>query len=121
MDCCSEGVNPRQFWSAHQIPTGEVTLQSTPGYLFQIGDTAITWQSKKQFCIAIATAEVEYIALAGAAQEATWLRQLRTDLTGSTDCIIINEDNQSAIAIARDPQFHSRVKHINIKYHFIRE
>ena len=95
--------------------------KSTSGYLFQLGGTAISWQSKKQSCVALSTAEAEYIALAGAAQEATWLRQLTTDLTGSSDCITINEDNQSAIAIARNPQFHGRVKHINIKYHFIRE
>ena len=63
----------------------------------------------------------EYIALAGAAQEATWLKQLNTDLIGTSDPITIFEDNQSAISIAKNPQFHGRVKHINIKYHFIRE
>ena len=70
---------------------------------------------------ALSTAEAEYVALANAAQEATWLKQLNQDLQVSTDPIVIYEDNQSAISIAKNPQFHGRVKHINIKYHFIRE
>ena len=95
--------------------------KSTTGYLFQIGGTAITWQSKKQSCVALSSAEAEYVALAAAAQEAIWLKQLNEDLTGKGEPVMLYEDNQSAIAIAKNPQFHGRVKHINIKYHFIRE
>ena len=47
--------------------------KSTSGFIFQIGGTAITWQSKKQTCVTLSTAEAEYVALAGAAQEAVWL------------------------------------------------
>ena len=54
--------------------------KSTSGYLFQIGGTAISWRSKKQTCVAVSTAEAEYMALASAAQEVMWLRQLVTDL-----------------------------------------
>ena len=89
--------------------------KSTSGYLFQIGSTAITWKSKKQSCIALSTAEAEYMALSSAAQEAIWLRELSSDL-GNPQHLIM-EDNQSAISIARNPQFHGRTKHINIKYH----
>ena len=96
-------------------------FKSTSGYLFQVGGTAFTWQSKKQLCVAMSRAEAEYVALAGAAQEAVWLKQLNEDLTGKSEPVMIHEDNQSAIAIAKNPQFHGRVKHINIKYHFIRE
>ena len=78
-----------------------------------------TWQSKKQSCVALSTVEAEYVALSGAAQEAVWLKQLNQDLTGIN--VVIYEDNQSAIAIAKNPQFNGRVKHINIEYHFIRE
>ena len=99
---------------------GDTTdCKSTSGYLFQIGGTAISWQSKKQSCVSLSTAE--YVALAGTTQEALWLKQLNADLTGVTDPITVDEDNQSAIAIAKNPQFHGRVKHINIKYHFLRE
>ena len=96
--------------------------KSTSGYLFQLGGTAITWQSKKQTCVALSTAEAEYIALAGAAQEAVWLKHLYQEIADTPEKpVLINEDNQAAIAISRNPQYHGRVKHIDIKYHFIRE
>ena len=63
--------------------------------------------------------EAEYIALPGAAQEAVLLNQLNQDLTGISEPVVIYEDNQSAIGITKTPQCHERVKHINIKYHFI--
>ena len=71
--------------------------KSTTGYLFQIGGTAISWQSKKQSCVAMSTTEAEYVALAGATQEGVWLKQLNHDLTGSNEAVVIYEDNQSAI------------------------
>ena len=99
---------------------GDITdSKSTTGYLFQIGGAPNTWQSKKQSCTALSTAEAEYVALAGAAQEEVWLRQLNQELTGKAEIVMIYEDNQSTIATAKNPQFHGRVKHINIKYHFI--
>ena len=54
--------------------------KSTSGYLFQISGAAVSWRSKKQTCVALSTAEAEYMALASAAQEAIWLRQLMADL-----------------------------------------
>ena len=72
--------------------------------------------------MALSTAEAEYIALAAAAQEAIWLRQLTTDLkNGPVGATMIFEDNQAAISMAKNPQFHGRSKHIAIKYHFIRD
>ena len=96
--------------------------KSTSGYLFQLGGAAVSWRSKKQACVALSTAEAEYMALASAAQEAVWMRQLTTDLNnGPTGATVIFEDNQSTICMAQNPQFHGRSKHIGIKYHFIRE
>ena len=64
--------------------------KSTSGYLCQIGGTAISWRSKKQTCVALSTAEAEYMALVNAAQEAIWLRQLITDLrSASTEAMVI--------------------------------
>ena len=96
--------------------------RSTSGYVFQICGTAVSWRSKKQSCVALSTAEAEYMALASAAQEAVWMRQLIDDLTTtSTTPMTIYEDNQSAISMAKNPQFHGRAKHIGIKHHFICE
>ena len=69
---------------------GEITdSKSTTGYLFQVGGAAITWQSKKQSCTALSTAEAGYVALARAAQEAVWLRQLNQELTGKAESVMI--------------------------------
>ena len=95
--------------------------KSISGYLFQIGGTAISWRSKKQASVALSTAEAEYMALASTAQEAVWLQQLMCDLARRVNCVQIYEDNQAAIKMSKNPQFHGRCKHIEIKYHFIRE
>ena len=97
--------------------------KSTSGYLFQISGAAVSWRSKKQTCVALSTAEAEYVALASAAQEAMWMRQLTAELEidAPAEAITIFEDNQSAICMTKNPQFHGRSKHISIKYHFIRD
>ena len=90
--------------------------KSTSGYLFLISGGAVTWKSRKQGCVAL------YIALSCAAQESMWLRQLLSDLGSSPRSpTTIFEDNQSAIAMSKNPQFHGRAKHIDIKHHFIRD
>lgn len=96
--------------------------KSTSGYIFQMSGAAISWRSKKQTCVALSTAESEYMALASAAQEAIWMRQLLSDIKSKpTGATLIFEDNQSAICMTKNPQFHGRAKHIDIKYHFVRE
>ena len=87
--------------------------KSTSGYLFVISGAVVSWKSRKQTCVALSTAEAEYVALAGATQEAALMRQLMNDLcheqVGST---VIYEDNQAAIAISQQPHSHSKMKHI---------
>ena len=90
--------------------------------MFLFGDAAITWKSSKQTCVALSTAEAEYVALATAAQEAVWLQQLMNDLMNKNiQEILIFEDNQSTICLAKNQQAHGRTKHIDIKYHFVRD
>ena len=99
-----------------------IESQLLAGYLFKISGAPVSWRSKKQSCTSLSTAEAEYMALSSAAQEATWIRQLTKDLqNGPTRPTVIHEDNQAAICMAKNPQFHGRTKHIEIKYHFIRE
>ncbi len=82
----------------------------------------ISWRSKKQTSVALSTAEAEYIALSSATQEAMWLRQLISELRSEpTEATVIYEDNQSAISMSKNAQFHGRAKHIDIRHHFIRE
>ena len=94
--------------------------KSTSGYLFMLGGAAVSWKSRKQTCVALSTAEAEYLALAVATQKAVWMRHLLSDIhSGCADPTVIHEDNQSAICIGQNPQYHSRTKHIDIKYHFV--
>ena len=96
--------------------------KSTSGYIFLLGGAAISWKSCKQTCVALSTAEAEYVALSAAAQEAMWLQRLVSDLLNkSIQETVIFEDNQSAICLAKNQQVHGRSKHIDIKYHFVRD
>ena len=96
--------------------------KSTSGYLFKIGSNTVSWRSKKQSCVALSTAEAEYMALSSAAQEAVWLQELIGDINDRpASPVEIFEDNQAAINIAKHPQFHGRTKHISIKFHYVRE
>ncbi len=90
--------------------------------MFKISGAAVSWRSKKKSCVALSTAEAEYMALASATQEAVWMRKLLADLQNKTEkTTVIFEDNQSAIFMAKNPQYHGCAKHIDIKYHFIRD
>ena len=72
--------------------------------------------------MALSTVEAEYMALARAAQEAVWLQRMMYDLNKqSINPVIIYEDNQCTICMVKNPQFHGRAKHIDIKFHYIRE
>ena len=94
---------------------------STTGNLFLMAGGAISWLSKKQAVVALSTSEAEYIALSLATQEAVWLKRLLTELRVPNQPVVLMEDNQGAIAIAKNPIAHSRTKHIDIRYHYIRE
>jgi hypothetical protein len=91
------------------------------GYAFLIDGGAVSWSSKKQEIISLSTTESEYVAATHGVKEAIWLRTLITEvfhnLTEATDIFC---DNQSAIALSKDHQYHARTKHIDVRYHFIR-
>jgi Reverse transcriptase (RNA-dependent DNA polymerase) len=94
---------------------------STSGYVFMLAGAAVSWSSKKQMSVALSSTEAEYIAGAHAAKELIWLRQLLAGLgfaTNSPTTLLM--DNQSAIAIAKNPTHHERTKHIEVRYHFLK-
>ena len=78
---------------------------------------AISWLRKKQAVVALSTSEAKYIALSLATQETVWLRRLFTELNLPIQSVTTMEDNQGAIAIAKNPVAYSRTKHIDIQYH----
>ena len=89
--------------------------------MFLLADGTVSWLSKQQGVVVLSTSEAKYVALSRAAQEAAWLQKLLTDLQIPTKLIVIKEDDQGAIALARNPIVHSRTKHIDIRFYFIRK
>ena len=98
--------------------------KSTSGYVFKISGGPVTWSTEKQSTVSTSTTEAEYIAASTAVKELLWLVQLLKDLDESEMCsggVPLLIDNQSAIKLIKNPVFHRRSKHIDVRYHFIRE
>ena len=98
--------------------------RSITGYGFQLNPNGplISWKCKKQPTVALSTCEAEYMSLAAAAQEGKFLISLFSDLMGENlQHFLLYCDNQGSIALAKNPIQHQRSKHIDIRYHFVRE
>jgi hypothetical protein len=96
--------------------------KSTSGILYFLGGSPIAWQSQKQRVVALSSCEAEYIAGAAAACQGVWLRRLLQDVVGAgVPAPQLKMDNQSAIALSKNPVLHDRSKHIDTKFHFLRE
>ncbi|GBL75006.1 Retrovirus-related Pol polyprotein from transposon TNT 1-94 [Araneus ventricosus] len=97
-----------------------LSRRSTSGMIFMsYGDDV--WRSQRQSCIALSTTEGEFIAASQAAKEAIWLGNLLSELRCVSTIPVLQMDNQSVIRLVKNPEFHSRTKHIDIRYKFIRE
>jgi len=81
----------------------------------------ISWHSKKQACVALSIAEVEYIAVGSCYAQILWLKQQLSDFGLSLSKIPLKCDNTSAINLTKNPVQHSRTKHIEIRHHFIHD
>ncbi|KAG6534051.1 hypothetical protein ZIOFF_007932 [Zingiber officinale] len=96
--------------------------KSTSGYVFLLGNTAFTWMSKKQPIVTLSTCEAEYVAASWSVCHAVWLSNLLRHLRVIRDeGTVIRVDNKSAIELAKNPVNHGRSKHIDVRFHFIRE
>ncbi|XP_050916817.1 secreted RxLR effector protein 161-like [Lathyrus oleraceus] len=94
----------------------------TTGFVFFMGDTAFTWMSKKQPIVTLSTCEAEYVAATSCVCHAVWLRNLLKELKmPQDDPVEICVYNKSALTLAKNPVFHEKSKHIDTRYHFIRE
>ena len=96
--------------------------KSIGGYCFYLNSSLISHISKKQKTIALSTAESETHAAVQATKEAIWLRNILEELKiMQIEATTIYCDNQAAIALSKNPEFHSRSKHVDIQYHFLRQ
>ncbi|GJR36082.1 retrovirus-related pol polyprotein from transposon TNT 1-94 [Tanacetum coccineum] len=85
------------------------------------GDKLVSWSSKKQDCTSMSSAEAEYVSLSACCAQVLWLRTQLTDYGFHFDKIPMYCDSKAAIAISCNPVQHSRTKHIDVRYHFIKE
>ncbi|MCO5610678.1 hypothetical protein L7F22_064919 [Adiantum nelumboides] len=95
--------------------------RSRSGYVFTMAGGAISWRSRLQTCVTQPTTEAKYAAASEACKEAIWLGRLVTDLGIKKEIPMLHCDSQSAIQLSRNPVYHSKTKHVDVKYHFIRK
>lgn len=99
------------------------SARSTSGLLVKFGGAAVIWGSRRQPIVALSSSEAEYIALSDLVREIVWLKNLLDAASTLKVCptVVVHVDNQTAIKMATEDSYSGRRKHINVKYHWIRE
>lgn len=101
---------------------GDTTSRkSTTGFCVMIGTSIISWCSERQKSVSLSTTESEYIAASQSIKEFIWIHRLLSSMDGTFLKPVLHMDNQSALKLIKNPEFHKRSKHIDVRYHFIRE
>lgn len=95
--------------------------KSTTSYVFTLCGSCISWKSQLQHIVALSTTESEYVAATEALKEAIWLKGLIHEIGFLKDNVVVFSDSQSSIQLCKNPVFHDRTKHIDVKFHFIRD
>jgi hypothetical protein len=95
--------------------------RSTSGYVFNLFGGAISWMRKRQAVVALSTTEAEYMATTHASKETVWLQRLCSGIGLVQQAVRLDSDSQSAIFLAKNPAYHSKTKHIDVQYHFVRD
>jgi Cft2 family RNA processing exonuclease len=96
--------------------------KSTSGYVFMLSSGAVSWSSKKQPVVTLSTTEAEFIVAASSACQAVWLRRILQQLNHEPrKSTTIYCDNSSTIKLSKNPVLHRRSKHIDVRFHFLRE
>lgn len=117
-----EGATPLVGYADADWGNDREDRKSISGSVFQVFGSTVSWNTKKQATVALSSTEAEYISLSQAMCEAIWLRNILQEF-GYTfeDSVPLFEDNQSCIRIAEEPRDHRRMKHVDIRYNFMRE
>ena len=95
--------------------------KNTSGGCFYLGNNLVSWMSKKQNSVSLSTAEAEYIATTSCCAQLLWMKKLLHDYGITQDTMCVFCDNTCAINLSKNPVQHSKSKHIEIRYHFIRD
>ncbi|PNX72648.1 GDSL esterase/lipase, partial [Trifolium pratense] len=109
-------------WSDSDYAGDVDDRRSTSGYVFMIGTKAVSWSSKKQPIVTLSTTEAEFIAATSSACQGIWLSRILTQIDArEKGCITIYCDNNSSIKLSKNPVMHGRSKHIDVRFHFLRD
>jgi hypothetical protein len=121
--CCDACPDPLQLLGFVDANWGgDVdTRRSISGFVFYVAGGPVSWCSRIQRTVALSSAEAEYLAISDACKDCVWLRSLLAELGFPQGPTVIWEDNQSAIAISRNPVQRRRTRHIDIRHHYVRD
>ena len=98
------------------------TGRSTSGYVIKMGSGAISWSSRLQTIVALSTTEAEFVAAVSAGQEMLWLRNLLSEFGYEhPSASKLRIDNLSALSVAKNPEHHGRMKHLDLRFYWLRD
>jgi hypothetical protein len=89
--------------------------------VFNLFGGEISWMGKREVVVALSTTEAEYMAATHARKEYIWLQRLCSGTGLVQQVVILDCDSQRAIFLAKTPAYHSKTKHIDVQYHFVRD
>ena len=111
-----------QGWTDSDYAGDSDDRKSTSGYVFVYGSGSICWSSKKQAIVTLSTTEAEYVAAASCACQGVWIRKILKQLgQEQKKGTLMMCDNSSTIKLSKNPVMHGRCKHIDVRYHFLRD
>ncbi|KAK4400510.1 Retrovirus-related Pol polyprotein from transposon TNT 1-94 [Sesamum angolense] len=116
----SEGVKQVGYVDSNYANDRD-SRRSTTSYVFTLCGACIRWKSQLQNIVALSTTEVEYIAITEAFKDALWLEGLLKEIGFLKQKVTIYSDSQYGIQLCKNLVFHDRTKHIDVRYHFIRD
>ncbi|GJS77696.1 retrovirus-related pol polyprotein from transposon TNT 1-94 [Tanacetum coccineum] len=116
--CSRYQADPKE---SHLVVVKRIFRKSTSGCCQILGGKLVCWSVKKQSSVAMSSVEAEYVAAARCCAQVLWIKSQLADYDVLYDKVLIFYDNTSVIAISNNPVLHSRTKHIDIRYHFIRD
>ena len=121
--CFSSGESILDGYTGSDMACDVDSRKSISGFLMTFagggggGGGAVSWQSKLQKCVTLSTIEAEYIAITEGCKEALWMRKFLEELGLQQAKYVVYSDSQSAIHLSKNFTFHSRSKHIDVRYH----
>ncbi|XP_042008926.1 secreted RxLR effector protein 161-like [Salvia splendens] len=113
---CDEGVSLTDF-----VDSSYANDRTTTSYVFTVCRSCISWKSQLQHIVALSTIESKYITITEAMEEAIWLNGVLSELKFVKASPTVFSDSQSAIQLCKNPVFHDRTKHIDKRFHYIRD